>query len=247
MRSEGLADYRIVFGVVTAEEGVDDQAADDKKAADDDGAENAFAPIRSDAENIGQVYVDLVDEAVVIPRLPGPEPLPAGTANEGADENHRDPQDNEAEEERADSELALLPGVVAGAERIGIYIGNHHQTENDERRHDHAGDPRVEVHQHFLQAEEIPRRFRRVHGQVRVRRFFERRVQRDGPHHQNDGDDNRGQEFNAQQERPDVYFLRPSRLERPRFAVMRLGERRVAGKLFDQDVIGMRLLPGKVR
>src|SRR6266850_2515818 len=138
------AHARVVFGVVTPEESVDQQTAHDKKAADYNGAENAFAPIRSDAENVRQVDVDLIDEAVVIPRLPGPEPLPAGSANEGADEDHR------------------------------------------------------------------------------------------------------GQEFNAQQERPDVHFLRPSRLERPRFAVMRLGERRIAGELFDQYVIRMRLLPGQV-
>src|SRR6266850_5154708 len=116
----------VVFWVAAPEEGVDQQAADDKKAADDDGAENAFAPIRSDAEDVGQVDVDLVDEAIVIPGLPGPEPLPAGSANEGADENHRDPQNNEAEEERADGEFALLPGVIAGAERIRIYIRNDH-------------------------------------------------------------------------------------------------------------------------
>src|SRR6266446_887594 len=76
----------VVFGIMAPKEGVDQQAADDKEASDYDGAENAFAPIRSDAEDVGQVDVDLVDEAVVIPRLPGPEPLPAGSANEGADE-----------------------------------------------------------------------------------------------------------------------------------------------------------------
>src|SRR5882724_2701371 len=134
----------VVFGVMTPEESVDLQAADDKKTADDDGAENAFAPIRSDAENIGQVNVDLVDEAIVIPGLPRPEPLPAGSANESANENHRYPQNNEAEEERADGELPLLPGVVAGTERIGIYIRNHHQSDDNKRRHDHARDPWVE-------------------------------------------------------------------------------------------------------
>src|SRR6266850_5281233 len=233
----------VVFGVVTPEESVDQQTAHDKKAADYNGAENAFAPIRSDAENVRQVDVDLIDEAVVIPRLPGPEPLPAGSANEGADEDHRDPQNNEAEQERADGELALLPGVVAGAQRIRIYIRNDHQTEDDERGHDHAGDPRVEINQHFLQAKEIPRRLRRVHGQVGIRRFFERRIQSDGPDHQDDGDDDGGQEFHAQQKRPDVHFFGPPGLERPRLAMMRFGQRRIPRELLDQDVIGVRLFP----
>ena len=41
-----------------------------------------------------------------------------------------------------------------------------------------------------------------------------------------------------------TYFLHPG--EGPRFAVMRLRERRIAGELFDQDVVRVRLLPGQV-
>src|SRR5258708_22235971 len=162
----------IIFGVVTAVQRVHQKAADGEETADYRGAEDGFAEVGGDAENVRQIAIDLVDEAIVIPGLPGPEPLPAGAADKGADGNHRDPENDEAEEECADLELALLPGVVAGAERIGIYIRYDHQSDDDERRHDHAGNPRVEVDQHFLEAEEIPRGLRGVHREVRIRGLF---------------------------------------------------------------------------
>ncbi len=73
----------------------------------------------------------------------------------------------------ADGKLALLPGVIARSERVRINIRNDHQTKDDERRHDHAGNPRIEVHQHFLQPEEVPGGFCRVHSQVGIGRFFQ--------------------------------------------------------------------------
>src|SRR5262249_44851242 len=102
------------------------EAADGKEAADHNGAEDGFAKIRCDSENVRQIAIDLVDQPVVIPGLPGPEPLPAGTADEGADGDHRDPEDDEAEKETADLKLPLLPGVIAGAERISVYVRNDH-------------------------------------------------------------------------------------------------------------------------
>src|SRR6266404_4328794 len=212
----------IIFRVVTPIQRVHQEAADGEEATDDRRTEDGFAQVGRNAENVRQIAIDLVDLAVVIPGLPGPEPLPAGTADEGADGDHRYPENDEAEEERADFELALLPGVIAGAERISVYVRNDHQSKNNECRHDHAGNPRVEVDQHFLKAEEIPRRLGGVHGEVRVRGFLERRIQRDGPHHQDDGDDDGGQEFDAEKERPDVDFFLPAGLEGPRFAVVRL-------------------------
>jgi hypothetical protein len=50
-------------------------------AADHDRAENAFRHVRRDAENIGQIAVHFIDQPVVIPGLPRPEPLPAGPSN----------------------------------------------------------------------------------------------------------------------------------------------------------------------
>src|ERR1700756_5056918 len=103
------------------------EAADGEEATDYDGAEDSLAQVGRNSENVRQIAVHLIDLTVVIPGLPGPEPLPAWTADKGADGDHRYPENNEAEEERADFELALLPGVVAGAQRISVYIGYDHQ------------------------------------------------------------------------------------------------------------------------
>jgi hypothetical protein len=43
-----------------------------------------------------------------------------------------------------------------------------------------------------------------------------------------------------------VYFLLPALFKRPRFAMMRLGERGVAFQLLDQLVVGVRLLPRQI-
>ncbi len=42
-------------------------------------------------------------------------------------DDHRDPQHDEAEDEGPDGKLALVPGVVAVAQRVGVDVGNHHQ------------------------------------------------------------------------------------------------------------------------
>src|ERR1700732_11537 len=82
----------IIFGVVAAIQRVHDKAADGEEAADYRGAEDGFAEVGGNAEKVRQIAIDLVDEAVVIPSLPGPEPLPAGPADKGADGDHRDPE-----------------------------------------------------------------------------------------------------------------------------------------------------------
>src|SRR5215813_2157201 len=150
----------IVFLIVVPEERVNDKSGHGVVSANDDRAKDAFPQVRSDAEKIRQIAVDFVDQTIVIPGLPGPEPLPAGTADERADDNHGDPQDDETEEKCADSKLALLPGVIAAPERVGIYIRDNHEAKDDESRHNDAGDPGIEVNEHLLQAEEVPRRFR---------------------------------------------------------------------------------------
>src|SRR5260370_14440148 len=102
-------------------------------------------------------------------------------------------------------------------------IGDHHEAKDNQSWYDYAGDPGIEVNEHFLQAEEIPRSFGGVHGEVGVGGFFERRVQGDGPDHEDDGDYDGGEEFDAQKKRPDVNFSGPAGLERPGLAVVRLG------------------------
>src|SRR5216684_1903950 len=69
----------IIFRVVAAIQRVHYKAANGEESADNRGAEDGFAEVGGDAEKIRQIAIDLVDEAVVIPGLPGPEPLPAWT------------------------------------------------------------------------------------------------------------------------------------------------------------------------
>ena len=99
------------------------------------------------------------------------------------------------------------------------------------RGNDHARHPGIEVHQHLLQPQEVPGRFGGIHGQRGIGRFFERRIQRDRPDHQDDGDDDGRQKLDAQQVRPDVHFLRPAGLPWLDLAMVRLGQRRVGFKL----------------
>src|SRR5437899_9102981 len=155
----------VILRVVTPEKGVNRESAQGEIAPDYNCSEDALRPVGSDAEDVGQVAVHFVNEAVVVPGLPGPEPLPARPANEGSDENHGDPQDDEAEKKSADGELALLPGVIAATQRIGIYVGDDHQADDDERGHHHTRDPRIEINQHFLETEEIPWGLRGIHGE----------------------------------------------------------------------------------
>src|SRR5207249_6502343 len=104
-----------------------------------------------DAEDIRQIAIDFENEPVVIPSHAWPEPHPARTPNQRTDHDHADPEDDESENECPDGELALLVGVIAVAERVGVDIRYRHQSDDDEAGHDHAGDPGIEIHQHLLQ------------------------------------------------------------------------------------------------
>jgi hypothetical protein len=92
----------------------------------------------------------------------------------------------------------------------------------------------IEVDQHFLQAEEVPRRFRRIHRQVRIGWLFERRVERDGPNKKNHRDDHGGQKFNSDKVGPNVQLPRPARSPRLDFAMVRLRQFGICFELFDQ-------------
>ena len=222
----------------------------DEIDAHHDGAEYALGRAARDAEDIGQIAVHLEDQAVMVPRDAGPEPHPAGAADNGADDDHADPQHDEAEDEREDRKFSLFVCVIAVAQGIGVDIGNHHQPDNDQAGEDHARHPGIEVDQHLLQAQEVPGRLGRIHGQRGIGRLFERRVQGDRPDHQDDCDDDGGQELDAQQIGPDVHFLGPTGLPGLGLAVVRLGQRRIGLKLADQPVVGERLaqtVPGVER
>src|SRR5262249_19692874 len=107
-----------------------------------------------------------------IPRFPRPEPVPPRTAQEGADNNRRNPQDLEAEQKSEDLVLPFLERVIAIPSGINVNVGNHHQANDDKRwRHD-TGVPGIEKNQDFLQSEEVPRSLRRIGSTTRVRRFL---------------------------------------------------------------------------
>src|SRR5579864_2480530 len=95
--------------------------------AADDRSEDDLGDASLDAEDIREVAIDGEFEAVVIPGHARPEPHPAGTADESADDDHGDPQNDEAENEGEDGELALLECVIAVPQRVGIDIRNDHQ------------------------------------------------------------------------------------------------------------------------
>src|SRR5947209_18404145 len=102
----------VVPGIVAAEKGLDRKPSRGEEAPDDHRPKDRFRPIGRDAENVRQVAVDFINETVVVPGLPGPEPLPTGPANKGAYENHGNAQDDETKKKSVDANLALHPGLA---------------------------------------------------------------------------------------------------------------------------------------
>ena len=137
-----------------------------------------------DAEDGVEIAIHGVLDARRIPCGSRPEPHPSGAADECPDRDHRHPQTDKASAESPDGESSLPISVVAVAERICVDIGNGHQAYDDQRGHDHAGNPGIEIDQHLLQAQEIPRGFGGIHGHVGIGRLFERRIKRERPSHQ---------------------------------------------------------------
>src|ERR1017187_2962440 len=95
-----------------------------KVEADHDRAEDNLPDAPGDSENVGQVAIDFEDQPVVVPSGSRPEPHPSRPPDESADHDHGNPKDDEAEDEREDRELALLEGVVAVPQRVGVDIRN---------------------------------------------------------------------------------------------------------------------------
>src|SRR5262249_54828126 len=91
---------------------------------------------------------------VEIDVLPGPDPLPAGAAEETAgDHRHGEVEGENAEE--GNRELAVLERPAG----VAIYIGqqNQHQRYSHDR-HQHTSDGRREVVELLLQAQKVPGR-----------------------------------------------------------------------------------------
>src|SRR5262249_42756633 len=136
---------------------------------------------------------------------------------------------------------SLFPTVVSRAERIRVHVWERHQPYYYQAGHHHSGDPRIEVHQHLLKSEKVPRRLRRVHRQVWIRRFFEWSVKTYRPDEQDDSDNYYREKFDSKQIRPHVKLPGPVRLPRPGLPVMSLSEFGVLFELLDQPVICPRL------
>ena len=92
-----------------------DEASNRIKTAYDNRPENRLPQVRRNSKKIRQIPVHFVNQPIVIPGLSRPEPLPSRSPDERADDDHRDPQNDEAEQECSNGKLALLPGVIAAA------------------------------------------------------------------------------------------------------------------------------------
>ena len=77
------------------------------------------------------------------------------------------------------------------------------------------GQPWIEVHEHFLQAEEIPRRLRRIRRDRAVRRLLERRLQQDRPDDQHDRAENQRDQLGVDEVGPHPHAVRLGLLDRP--------------------------------
>src|SRR5580658_4912846 len=220
-----------------------DQWEDSEDHAGPDGplifcdVKNGGGPRAVNAENLIEVSVHGIVHAFSVPSFTRPEPHPSGAADEGADDDHQDPQADEAEHEGPDGKAALFVGVVAVAEWVRVNVRDDHQADDYQSRHHDACDPGIEIDQHFLQAEEIPRGLGRVHGDIRVGWFFEGRVKRERPDHQQDRDDDGYQEFHAHQVRPGVDFALPGGIPFLRFAIFGFCDVGVGFEDGDQFVI----------
>src|SRR5271166_1276320 len=104
-----------IFRHVAPEERIYEKASEHVIAADNNGAEYRLRHVRSDAKNVRQVAVHFINQPVVIPCLPRPEPLPARPSYERSDDDHSDPQNDEAKQKCSNRKLALLPGVIPAA------------------------------------------------------------------------------------------------------------------------------------
>ena len=147
--------------------------------------------------------------------LERPEEIPVRAAQERAEHDQRAPQDDEAEEEDRDLRLPLDERVVAVALRVLVDVGDRNQADDDQARQDDPGEPRIEVDQHFLQPEEVPRRLRRVRRVRRVRRLLERRLQEDRPDDQDDRAQDQRDQLGVDQVGPDPDAIRFGLLDRP--------------------------------
>ncbi len=179
--------------------------------------------------------------------------VPVGPAQEGPHDDQVDPQQDPAEAEEGDEEFTFGEAVEPGGRPVRVQVRQRHQPHDDQRRKHHAGQPGIEIDQHFLKGQEIPGRLGRVGGQGRVGRLFEwgLQVQRpdDDPRHAQD----HGNQLQVEHVRPYHHlapagftvFARRLALRQADIVVPGLmhgepqEERRAENENDDRDVVGL--------
>ena len=152
---------------------------------------------------------------------------PSGRA---AGREHRDPGDErrhddrpaaEGGEEREESEDGdrhdpglSRPGPLPERARVEVHarVRNHDERDDDEPGQEDSRDDGREVVEELLEAEEVPRRLRRVRGLDGIRDSLERRVEEERDEREADHDDLEEDDLPDDQvrERHDVPFLAPA-------------------------------------
>ena len=142
-----------------------------------------------------------------VPEFIDAEDVPVGASQERAEDDHPDPQRQEAEHEGDDRELPLIERVIAVSQLVEVDVRDgHHSAENHARKHD-ARQPRIVVDQHFLQAQEVPRslrRIRRLHGRGGL---FQRSLQCNAPENQERRHRDHADHFGVDEVRPRQHFF----------------------------------------
>ena len=153
--------------------------------------------------------VDVVERFgfVRIPELVGAKERPVGAAQECAKEDEHHPQDQEAEEPGRQGKGALFDGVVAVAFGVDVDERHRDQAEDDDAGIDDARHPRVEVDEHFLKPQEIPRGFGGIGRVCGIGGLFERSFGDDRPDDQAGCRENQADEFRVNQIGPDEDFV----------------------------------------
>ena len=142
-----------------------------------------------------------------VPVLIDPKDVPVGATKEGAKNDHRHPQRDEPDQEGDHREGPLAKDVVSVSDLVEIDVGNGHQAAQDHRGENHTGQPRIVVHQHFLQPQEIPRGLGRVGCLGTGGGFFQRGLQHNAPDDQQRGDRDHADQLAVNQVRPNKHLL----------------------------------------
>src|SRR3954467_13669426 len=202
--------------------GEQDRQGEDAEQHEEDPDDLAQEPVarvggleHPDPEIFRQVDVGQRRQLVDVPEFEGPEEVPVRSAQEGAEDDQRAPEHDKAKQEDGDLGLALVEGEVAVALRVLVDVRDADQPDDDQSWQDDAGQPGIEIDEHFLQAQEVPRRLgwiRRIRG---IGRLLERRLQENRPDDQHDRAEDQRDQLGVDQVRPDPDAVGLFLLDRP--------------------------------